>query len=208
MQVTCEPVFPEKLFEPEEGSKTAEQLLKTALGEEGEGEGDEEEGDEEGERGEGEGGVSQSGVTTSRFAGSGLSTLLRVDENAVQNHGSMEVDLTLPCAALLSPLPDEQPPPELASWSASWRDTDSSFPSPLSLEEYLNICWQHLNMAEEDQAFARALYEVVFQHGVRGVTVEALREHSSLVALSSSCSLEDHVQGLLNFEMVWCSIEF
>ena len=205
MQVSCEPLFPERLFEPQEGSKTAEQLLKTALEEgEGEGEGEEEEGDDEGER-EG-GGISQSGVTTSRFAGSGLSTLLRVDENAVQNHGSMEVDLTLPCAALLSPLPEEQPPPELASWSASWTDTDASFPSPLSLEEYLNICWHHLSMAEADLAYARALYRVVLLHGARGVAVEALRGHSSLVALSPFCSVEEHVQCLLNFEMVWCML--
>ena len=211
---SCDPVFPERLFEPQETSKTADQLLKSALEEEGEGEGEEEEEEreEEGEKENGEdgggggegggGGVINSEKPASRFTGTGLNTLLRMDETAVQNHGSLSLDLPLSSIGLIAPLAEEEPQPELKRWYSA--DPDPTPSIPLSLDEYLGMCERHLQMGLADVRFARWLYEEIAGQGVRGATMETLRGQLDPPGenFGPSWGLEEHVQSLLNFEMV------
>ena len=209
LQVTCEPVLPDKLFETEEDQETDQQLMEGAM-REGEEEEDEREGVQEvgGERGGEEGEVkpSGSGVKGSRCTGSGLSSLLQVSENSTQNHSSLKLDLDVPWPSLVSPLPDENPPPSFASWYSSQtpglHDEEGKKDRSLSLADYLLICRQHLLMSECDLQFSRAVYEVVEQQGERGVRLGDLREDDTLRSLPHSLSLDDHIQCLLNFEMV------
>jgi hypothetical protein len=57
-------------------------------------------------------------------------------------------------------------------------------------------------MSECDLQFSRAVYEVVEQQGERGVRLGDLREDDTLRSLPHSLSLDDHIQCLLNFEMI------
>ena len=133
-----------------------------------------------------------------------LSRLLHVDESATQNHCTMEMDLSLPVSSLLSPLPHEQPHPLLDSWYSSRTYTDRHMAScaPPSLADYLEICKNHLMMSAADVAYNHALYEAIVCAQDTGIVEDTLGSHPSLAAMSSSLSLQDHIQCLLNFEMV------
>ena len=225
--------MPKRLFDTdgvEDSEKTAHQLMEAALTEEEEeemereGEGEEVEREGEGEGGgEGEGEVeggeeeeedkeqSSSKRDSHRFTGMGLSHLLQVDENSTQNHGSVTLDLDTPWLRLVSPLPGETPPPSLDSWNNSWaspNDGETSLP-PLSLADYLHVCRLHLNMTEADVHYGRLVYGAIEERGERGVRKGELQEHEALSSsLPHTLSLSDHVQQLLNFEMVSTSISF
>ena len=168
--------------EEDEGIETGE---KTSVREvEGE---DEEEEEEEGEK------------STSKYSGAGVGSLLRVGDNSVQNHGSLTFDLSLPWSSLLDPLPDELAPPSLARLA---EEAPPTLDTPLSLETYLGLCRQHLRMSGEETDFNTVVYRCVEGGGERG------REEGEMGGLlpslppSSRLSLSDHIQCLLNFEMV------
>ena len=190
--MSCDPVLPSPPLEPREGPEgggVTHQLLQSALEEEEESE-------------------DEANVETlvqhpsSRVAGTGLSTLLQVDETAVLRHGSVVIELGLNCAKLLDPLPEEGTEAMKARWHRFKNDSDT-VGEPLSLEAYLSICETHLRFSEADVEFARMLYEVVDGSGERGVPMAKLR--SSLILSSYGhhmFGLEDHIQSLLNFQMV------
>ena len=211
VQTACEPVLPEKLFETDEGQegeKMAQQLMEGAMREDGE---EEREGEGEGESGgreEGEGEERPSSLVmkVSRYSGTGLGSLLRLCENSIQNHGSVKLDLDIPWAALISPLPEEHPPPSLACWKIH-PDGETANSPPLSITDYLSLCRQHLQMTEPDLQFSRAVYEVIEQCEERGVSVTGLRGHTALRALPHSLCLDDHLQSLLNFDMVCSTLQ-
>ena len=122
-------------------------------------------------------------------------------EYSTQNHGSLTFDLDLPWFSLLDPLPDETPPASLARWAEETPPGSDTPKSPLSLDAYLNLCRDQLGMSEREVSFNSQLYHLVEEGGERGRGEEELR---SLLPLppSSSLSLADHIQCLLNFEMV------
>lgn len=208
-------------------------------------EGDEEEEEEEEDEGEGEG--EEKGETRSkdsRYTGTGLGSLLHINDTSFQNHGSLHLDLGLPVSSLLSPLPDEETTPSLARWAeknASDLDTPTT---PLSLDEYLTLCRSHLKLSEADVRFNAGVYRMVEESGEKGVNEAELKDRkqrqltsssqssatsssntsSSSSATSSSTSssttttssshlshhlsISDHIQCLLNFEMVRSKIVF
>ena len=126
-----------------------------------------------------------------------------MNENSIQNHGSVKLDLDIPWARLISPLPDEAPPPSLASWNTSppSPDRETALPS-LTLNTYLDMCRHHSIMTEHDLQFNRAVYEMIQRSGEKGVSVGTLRGHSSLHQMVHTLPLEEHIQWLLNFDMV------
>ena len=188
--------MPERLFETddEHEKEKTELMMEGAVVEEEEGE-EEEEGLPS----------SSSAVKGSRFSGLGLGSLLRVSETSTQNHGSLKLGLDVPWSSLLSPLPNEAPPTSLASWVASGvNDRETSADPPLSLTEYLQLCKRHLHMSEADQQYSGAVYGVIETQGDGGITKGELREHETLspIPTNNHLTLDDHIQSLLNFEMV------
>ena len=258
IQMVCEPVLPERLFETDDEQDTEKraaqqkQLVEGALDEEregGEGEGrDETEEEEKGgrkevqkqgereetvEKGEGdragkdgkdgqgeerrEGDTNAAGEMEGeeededegegekctsrdvRYSGTGVSSLLRVGDNSTQNHGTLTLDLNLPWSSLLDPLPDEVTPPSLVTWA---EETPPDSDTPLSLDAYLSMCREHLSMSDGEACFNGEMYRCVEAGGERGRREEELQTLLPPLPPTSSLSLTDYVQRLLNFEMV------
>ena len=189
--MSCEPVLPAAPLEPREGSEgggVTHQLLQRAL--------------EDEEESEDEAGVETLVQHPSRLVGTGLSTLLQMDDAAILRHGCVDIELGLNCAKLLDPLPEEELQVTEARRYRFKNDSDI-VGDPLSLDAYLSTCETHLGFSEADVEFARMLYEVVDGGGERGVPMARLQ--SSLILSSYGhhvFGLEDHIQSLLNFQMV------
>ena len=191
VQVSCDPVFSDLHLKsregPEEGGVT-HQLLQSVLEEE-------EELEDEAQSTE----TQPSGQHPSRFTGTGLSALLQVNESAVLRHGSVEIEVGLNWAKHLDPLPEE----ELEKHRFNWKDIDDVVVDPLSLDEYVNICETHLQFSEADLDFVRVLYEIVDASGERGVPLVELQTSPILSNFDHVLSVQDHIQSLLNFRMVF-----
>jgi hypothetical protein len=134
-----------------------------------------------------------------RYSGTGVSSLLRVGDNSTQNHGTLTLDLNLPWSSLLDPLPDEVTPPSLVTWA---EETPPDSDTPLSLDAYLSMCREHLSMSDGEACFNGEMYRCVEAGGERGRREEELQTLLPPLPPTSSLSLTDHVQRLLNFEMV------
>ena len=78
--------------------------------------------------------------------------------------------------------------------------TESSGKS-LSHEEYLVSVGKELGFSNSDIKFAVALYNTV-SSGKFGITRESLRTHTSLSGLEHQLSFDEHIQTLVNFELV------
>ena len=211
LQASCEPKLPEKIFETDEEEKPSEKMTAQQLEdeeverEEGEDDGEGLEGRKIGDGEEREDVADKEMASTSvKGSGLGLGSLLQVSENSTQNHGSITLHLDVPWSSQLSPLPHESPPPLLTSWANSQAPTDPTSP-PLSLDIYLQLCEKHLSMGEADLQFNRAVYITIDQRGDRGMGGEELR--GALPPLppspNSHLTFDDHLQCLLNFEMVY-----
>ena len=72
----------------------------------------------------------------------------------------------------------------------------------LTLEDYLVLVERELGFSSDDVEFARQLYNLIEAGERWGVERELLCTHTSLRSLAHQMSLEDHIQTLLNFEMV------
>ena len=134
-----------------------------------------------------------------RYSGTGVSSLLRVGDNSTQNHGTLTLDLNFPWSSLLDPLPDEVTPPSLATWA---EETPPDSDTPLSLDAYLSLCREHLNMSDGEACFNGQVYKCVEKGGERGRREEELQSLLPPLPPSSGLSLTDHIQCLLNFETV------
>ena len=134
-----------------------------------------------------------------RYSGTGVSSLLRVGDNSTQNHGALTLDLNFPWSSLLDPLPDEVTPPSLATWA---EETPPDSDTPLSLDAYLSLCREHLNMSDGEACFNGQVYKCVEKGGERGRREEELQSLLPPLPPSSGLSLTDHIQCLLNFETV------
>ena len=182
----------EEKGEPDGREKEAE------VGEREVGKGDTLEGDEEEE--EEEEGKMVALSRGSRHPRTGMGTLLQITDNSTQNHGSLTLDLNLPWATLLDPLPEEQAPPTSADWAEA---TPTDTPTALLLPEYLALCRQHLSMSESELSFQTDLYGVIEERRDRGISWAELSGRGLLPLLpATGLTLTDHVQNLLNFEMV------
>ena len=196
VQVSCDPVLSDLHFESREGSEGGEvthQLLQSVL--------EEEEVEDEVQSTE----TQSSGQQPGRFAGTGLSALLQVNETAVLRHGSVDIDIGLNWAKLLDPLPDENLKTRHFNSDVT---VDDDVVDPMSLEEYLKICETHLQFSESDLDFVRVLYELVHASGERGVPLVELQTSPILNSFDHVLSVPDHIQSLLNFQMVkkiYCS---
>ena len=191
VQVSCDPVLSDLHFESREGSGGGEvthQLLQSVLEEE-------EEPENEAQSTE----TQSSGQQPGRFAGTGLSALLQVNESAVLRHGSVDIDIGLNWAKLLDPLPDENLKTRHFNSDVT---VDDDVVDPMSLDEYLKICETHLGYSEADLDFVKVLYEVVHAGGERGVPLVELQTSPILNSFDHVLSVQDHMQSLLNFQMV------
>ena len=191
VQVSCDPVLSDLHFESREGSEGSEvthQLLQSVLEEE-------EEPENEAQSTE----TQSSGQQPGRFAGTGLSALLQVNESAVLRHGSVDIDIGLNWAKLLDPLPDENLKTRHFNSDVT---VDDDVVDPMSLDEYLKICETHLGYSEADLDFVKVLYEVVHAGGERGVPLVELQTSPILNSFDHVLSVQDHIQSLLNFQMV------
>ena len=191
VQVSCAPVLSDPPLESREGSEgggVAHRLLQSVLEEE------EEELENEAQSTE----TQPSGQQPGRFAGTGLSALLQVNESAVLRHGSVDIEVGLNWAKLLDPLPEEN----LKTKHFNSDVTVDDDVDPLSLDEYVNICETHLQFSEADLDFVRVLYEVVHASGERGVPLVELQTSPILNSFDHVLGVPDHIQSLLNFQMV------
>lgn len=189
--MSCDPVLSDPPLESREGSEgggVTHQLLQSVLEEE-------EEVEDEAQSTE----TQSSGQQPGRFAGTGLSALLQVNESAVLRHGSVDIDIGLNWAKLLDPLPEEELTERKHSFTS---DITDDVIDPLSLDEYLKICETHLGFSESDLDFVRVLYEVVDASGERGVPLVELQTSPILNSFDHVLSVQDHIQSLLNFRMV------
>ena len=191
VQVSCDPVLSDSPLESREGSEgggVTHQLLQSVLEEE-------EEVEDEAQSTE----TQPSGQQPGRFTGTGLSALLQVNETAVLRHGSVDIDIGLNWAKLLDPLPEEELTERKHNFTS---DITDDVVDPLSLDEYLKICEAHLKFSESDLDFVRVLYEVVHASGGRGVPLVELQTSPILNSFDHVLSVPDHIQSLLNFQMV------
>ena len=84
--------------------------------------------------------------------------------------------------------------------------TESSGKS-LSHEEYLVSIGKELGFSDSDVKFAVALYNTVSSSGQFGITRESLRTHT-LLGLEHQLSFDEHIQTLVNFELVRLKISY
>ena len=73
---------------------------------------------------------------------------------------------------------------------------------PSSLEAYLISVGRELGFSNSDIQFAVVLHDVVSSSGKFGITKDSLRTHSSLLGLEHHLSINQHIQTLINLEMV------
>ena len=128
-----------------------------------------------------------------------MGALLHITEISAQNHGSLTLDLSLPWSSLLDPLPEEETPP------TGWDEAPpiAATPTSLSLDAYLDLCGHHLRMSESELKLNSEIYRVIEEKGERGVGEAEIRGCGLLKPHPfGGLSLADHVQCLLNFEMV------
>ncbi len=207
MQTSCEPVFPDPLFEPEQSSGVVseeQKLLQSVLAEE-----EEEEEEEVGELQideQSEAMMAKPAGTGNRLTMGGLSSLRQVGESATLKHGQLSFGLGLVAGRLLEPLEEERTV-ELPDPSADWDGDGGGGESrtargSLSWEGYLQICRTHLGFSESDLEFTRAVFETVDGHGSVGLPLAALCDHPAVSSLDHSLSLDYHVQTMVNFQMV------
>ena len=74
--------------------------------------------------------------------------------------------------------------------------------TPSSLEIYLVSVGKELGFSESDVRFTVALHNVVASSGKFGITKESLMTHPSLSGLQHQHSINEHIQNLINLEMV------
>ena len=73
---------------------------------------------------------------------------------------------------------------------------------PSSLEAYLVSVGRELGFSDSDVHFAVVLHDVVSSSGKFGITKDSLRTHGSLSGLEHQLSIDQHIQTLINLEMV------
>lgn len=136
--------------------------------------------------------------------GSGINALLQLNETAPLKHGSLALELGFTQGLLLNPSPGEGSTTYDVQTSATKTDAKSSKDgaSSLTIEEYLQICKNHLSFTEAELEFASQLYTIVDGSGQTGVSVVSLEHHSALTVCPHSLGMEDHLQQLANFQMV------
>ena len=73
---------------------------------------------------------------------------------------------------------------------------------PSSLEGYLVSVGKELGLSDSDVEFAVVLHSMVSSSGKFGVIKESLKIHRSLSGLEHQLSIDEHIQNLINFEIV------
>ena len=161
------------------------------------------------------------GTTALRYrGGSGINSLFNLGAGVLR-HGPIKLTPGLSVAKLSDPITSdsEKMTKELKgttsvdpvlTCSSTAEQTDSKHSSTLteddgkrsSLEGYLVSVGKQLGFCDSDVEFAVALHNVVSSSGKFGITKESLRTHSSLSGLEHQLSINEHIQNLLNFEMV------
>lgn len=171
------------------------------------------------------------GTSTLKYrGGSGITSLFNLGAGVLRN-GPVKLTPGLSVAKLLDPVTagsekttevtkgktsaqslfENQPAPACSSTaeqsesnysSGSASTLTESGGEALSLESYLASVGKELGFSESDIEFAVVLHNVVSSSGKFGITKESLRAHSSLLGLEHQLSISEHIQNLINLEMV------
>ena len=228
-QITCQVVLPSPLFEPgdslmnldttrslddvDDENEDARQLLRSALEDVSKDYNSEEEemdttasslrAGKDRETVKDEEASSCQGQSSAGKLGGGLRVLFQVGAG-LMNYGYLEVEPSLNIGSLL-----ETEEALSLTWSEKGSESrdevalkTSASDGILSLQGFLNICKDHLNYSEADVHFSKKLYEVIHSHGDNGVPRSSVKSHPELCFLDHELSLEQHIQALLNMEMV------
>ena len=160
--------------------------------------------------------------------GSGITSLFNLGAGVLR-HGAIELTPGLSVAKLLDPLTvdsermiedskgersvqsslENHPVLSLAC-SSTAEESDSRHPctliesggNPSSLEAYLVSVGRELGFSDSDVQFAVVLHDVVSSSGKFGISKDSLKSHGSLSGLEHQLSIDQHIQTLINLEMV------
>lgn len=167
------------------------------------------------------------GTTALKYrGGSGINSLFNLGAGVLR-HGPIKLTPGLSVAKLLDPVTDSEKMaeelkgttsvqssleshPVHVTCSSTAEQTDSKHSSmltesggkPLSLEGYLVSVGKELGFSDSDVEFAVVVHNVVSSSGKFGITKESLKTHSSLSGLEHQLSVDEHIQNLINIEMV------
>ena len=169
-------------------------------------------------------GGASSAVGTSALkyrGGLGITSLFNLGAGVLR-HGAIDLTPGLSVAKLLDPLTVdskgeisvqsslENHPVLGLTCSSTAEESDSRPPSaltenggkPSSLEAYLVLIGRELGFSDSDVQFAVVLHNVVSSSGKFGITKDSLGTHGSLSGLEHQLSIDQHIQTLINLEMV------
>ena len=209
--------------EREDSSQAARQLVKTAMKEAERGTHSDEEDAMEfagGEGGSEDGRTtssSQAVVGTAGKCGSGINSLFNLGAGVLR-YGPIDLTPGFSVGRLLDPVEEleamtseksslESHPVLTSSSTAEQSNSQLSTETEstgkaLSLEGYLVLVGKALGFSDSDVEFAIMLYNVISSTGTFGITRESLTTHTSLSGLAHQQSIDEHIQTLINFEMV------
>ena len=203
----------------EDSSQTARQLVKTAMKEAERGTHSDEEDTMEFAGGEAEKNSEEGLAGAVKYGG--ITTLFKFGAGMLRN-GPVDLTPGFSVGKLLDPVPESEQTKSVDSSVETSHVTqsdshttelqsDSRHPSlaadngkqVLNLESYLKLIKEELRFSDSDVEFAKTLYNTVASSGVLGVARDSLGTHNSLCDMAHQRGIEDHVQTLLNFQMVW-----
>ena len=145
----------------------------------------------------------------------GVSTLFGIGAGGMR-YGFVELDPALSRGKLLECVPHREDntcgghieesctryKSHLTDLSTNQTTSASSRFEQLSIDAYVTICKEQMKYADSDILFTRQLYQFINDSGSNGVQRSSLNGHMALCHVRCTLSLEEHIQFMLNFEMV------